>query len=239
MLKGGPADWNTPIWEHDLDAGLRILRLAVDTHLITSHYLLPLLVERPGGLLVEVTDGTTDYNASTLPDLRVLRPGQGGGEPARLLAGPRARRRTAATAVALTPGLAALGDDARQPSASPRTTGARRCSARPERAERAARLRSVRVARATSAGRSPRWRPTPIAPAGTSSRSPPGSSPPSTASPTSTAPSPTPGAQLDERVNAPLRRDGPPITRRLRRGLRSGRGARAGSRRCRSRAGWR
>jgi len=55
--------WDSPVWEHDLDAGLRILRLAIDTHLITSHHLLPLLVERPGGLVVEVTDGTTDYNA--------------------------------------------------------------------------------------------------------------------------------------------------------------------------------
>jgi NAD(P)-dependent dehydrogenase (short-subunit alcohol dehydrogenase family) len=63
-LKGGPAEWNTPIWEHDLDRGMRILRLGIDTHLITSHHLLPLLVERPGGLLVEVTDGTSDYNAS-------------------------------------------------------------------------------------------------------------------------------------------------------------------------------
>ena len=64
LLKGGPAQWNTPIWKHDLDTGLRILRLAIDTHLVTSHHLLPLLVDRPGGLLVEVTDGTADYNAS-------------------------------------------------------------------------------------------------------------------------------------------------------------------------------
>jgi NAD(P)-dependent dehydrogenase (short-subunit alcohol dehydrogenase family) len=63
LLKGGPSEWDRPIWELDLDAGLRILRLAIDTHLITSHHLLPLLVERPGGLVVEVTDGTTDYNA--------------------------------------------------------------------------------------------------------------------------------------------------------------------------------
>jgi NAD(P)-dependent dehydrogenase (short-subunit alcohol dehydrogenase family) len=63
-LKGGPADWNTPVWKHDLDKGLRILRLAVETHLITSHHLLPLLIDRPGGLLVEVTDGTAAYNAS-------------------------------------------------------------------------------------------------------------------------------------------------------------------------------
>jgi NAD(P)-dependent dehydrogenase (short-subunit alcohol dehydrogenase family) len=63
VLKGPPATWNTPIWQHDLDVGLRILRLAIDTHLITSHHLLPLLVDRPGGLLVEVTDGTAAYNA--------------------------------------------------------------------------------------------------------------------------------------------------------------------------------
>jgi NAD(P)-dependent dehydrogenase (short-subunit alcohol dehydrogenase family) len=63
-LKGGPAEWNKPIWEVDLEKGLRILRLAVDTHLITSHHLLPLLIDRPGGLVVEVTDGTSDYNAS-------------------------------------------------------------------------------------------------------------------------------------------------------------------------------
>jgi NAD(P)-dependent dehydrogenase (short-subunit alcohol dehydrogenase family) len=64
LLKGGPAQWNTPIWELDLDRGLRLLRLGIDTHLITSHHLLPLMVGRPGGLLVEVTDGTMDHNAS-------------------------------------------------------------------------------------------------------------------------------------------------------------------------------
>src|SRR6185436_17878248 len=64
VLKGGPADWNTPIWKHELESGLRILRLAVDTHLITSHFLLPLLISKPGGLLIEVTDGTSAYNES-------------------------------------------------------------------------------------------------------------------------------------------------------------------------------
>jgi NAD(P)-dependent dehydrogenase (short-subunit alcohol dehydrogenase family) len=64
LLKGGPAEWNTPIWKLDIEKGLRILRLAIDTHLITSHFLLPLLVAKPGGLVVEVTDGTTAYNAS-------------------------------------------------------------------------------------------------------------------------------------------------------------------------------
>src|SRR5262249_36768245 len=63
-LKGGPPDWNKPIWQLDLEKGLRILRLGIDTHLVTSHHLLPLVIGRPGGLVVEVTDGTTDYNAS-------------------------------------------------------------------------------------------------------------------------------------------------------------------------------
>ncbi|MET0510517.1 MAG: SDR family oxidoreductase [Thermoleophilaceae bacterium] len=57
------AEWNTPVWEHDLDGGLRMLRLAIDTHLITSHFALALLVRRPGGLVVEMTDGTQEYNA--------------------------------------------------------------------------------------------------------------------------------------------------------------------------------
>jgi NAD(P)-dependent dehydrogenase (short-subunit alcohol dehydrogenase family) len=57
------AQWNTPIWEHDLERGLRMLRLAIDTHLITSHYALALLIRRPGGLVVEMTDGTREYNA--------------------------------------------------------------------------------------------------------------------------------------------------------------------------------
>lgn len=80
VLKGGPPEWNTPVWKLDLEKGLRILRLAIDTHIITSKYLLPLLLSQwhahparddegrdaraSGGLLVEVTDGTTKYNAS-------------------------------------------------------------------------------------------------------------------------------------------------------------------------------
>jgi NAD(P)-dependent dehydrogenase (short-subunit alcohol dehydrogenase family) len=55
-------EWDTPVWKHDLGKGLRILRLAIDTHLITSHFALPLLIRRPGGLVVEMTDGTREYN---------------------------------------------------------------------------------------------------------------------------------------------------------------------------------
>jgi NAD(P)-dependent dehydrogenase (short-subunit alcohol dehydrogenase family) len=56
-------EWNRPLWEHDLEKGLRLLRLAIDTHLITSHFALPLLIRAPGGLVVEMTDGTREYNA--------------------------------------------------------------------------------------------------------------------------------------------------------------------------------
>ncbi|GIM72899.1 short-chain dehydrogenase [Amorphoplanes auranticolor] len=56
--------WNKPVWEQPLDPGLRLLRLAVDTHIITSHFALPLLIRTPGGLVVEMGDGTTAYNAA-------------------------------------------------------------------------------------------------------------------------------------------------------------------------------
>jgi len=62
------ADWGHPLWEHDLAGGLRMLRMGVDTHLITSHHALPLMLRRPEGagdaLLVEVTDGTDEFNAA-------------------------------------------------------------------------------------------------------------------------------------------------------------------------------
>ena len=55
-------EWNVPVWQHSLERGLRLLRLGIDTHLITSHYALPLLIREPGGLVVEMTDGTAEYN---------------------------------------------------------------------------------------------------------------------------------------------------------------------------------
>lgn len=54
--------WNTPVWNQSLERGLHMLRLAVDTHVITSHFALPLLIKNPGGLVVEMTDGTAEYN---------------------------------------------------------------------------------------------------------------------------------------------------------------------------------
>ncbi|MBY8344459.1 SDR family oxidoreductase [Streptomyces spinosirectus] len=96
-------EWEKPVWEHDLDKGLRLLRLAVETHAITSHHALPLLLRHPGGLVVEVTDGTAEYNRDTyrvsffydLAKASVLRMAFALGHEL----GPRG-----ATAVALTPG---------------------------------------------------------------------------------------------------------------------------------------
>lgn len=56
--------WEKPVWEQPLDAGFRMLRLAVDTHIITSHFALPLLIRNPGGLVVEIGDGTKEHNDS-------------------------------------------------------------------------------------------------------------------------------------------------------------------------------
>ncbi|MGW3986386.1 SDR family oxidoreductase [Streptomyces sp. NPDC004830] len=96
-------EWESPLWEHDLDNGLRLLRLAVETHAVTSHHALPLLLRHPGGLVVEVTDGTADYNRDhyrvnffyDLAKSSVLRMAFALGHEL----GPRG-----ATAVALTPG---------------------------------------------------------------------------------------------------------------------------------------
>ncbi|WP_419875251.1 SDR family oxidoreductase [Candidatus Pristimantibacillus sp. PTI5] len=56
------AQWNVPVWEHSLERGLRMLRLAIDTHIITSHFALPLLIRNKNGLVIEITDGTAEYN---------------------------------------------------------------------------------------------------------------------------------------------------------------------------------
>ena len=61
---GTRMEWNKTVWESDLEYGLRTMRLGIDTHAITSHFALPLLIETTGGLVVEVTDGTAEYNAA-------------------------------------------------------------------------------------------------------------------------------------------------------------------------------
>lgn len=58
-------EWDATVWESDLEFGLHSLHLAVDTHAVTSHFAIPLLLRTPGGLVIEVTDGTDEYNATT------------------------------------------------------------------------------------------------------------------------------------------------------------------------------
>jgi NAD(P)-dependent dehydrogenase (short-subunit alcohol dehydrogenase family) len=56
------AEFESKLWEHDLDGGLRMLRMGIDTHLITATRALPLILRQPGGLIIEMTDGTSEYN---------------------------------------------------------------------------------------------------------------------------------------------------------------------------------
>ncbi len=58
------AQFDKPLWEHDLDGGLRMLRMGVDTHLLTAATALPLLIRTGDALLVEMTDGTAEFNAA-------------------------------------------------------------------------------------------------------------------------------------------------------------------------------
>ncbi|MQY11122.1 hypothetical protein SRB5_12360 [Streptomyces sp. RB5] len=55
-------EFGRKMWEIELDRGLRMLDLGVRSHIITSHFALPLLIRNPGGLVVEVTDGTAESN---------------------------------------------------------------------------------------------------------------------------------------------------------------------------------
>ncbi len=113
VLKGGPSEWNTPLWKHDLQKGLRILRLGVETHLITSHHLLSLVIARPGGLLVEVTDGTFEYNVDPLPVVHLLRFGEDLRQSPGILPGTRARAARCHGGVDQSR-VAAFRDDARE-----------------------------------------------------------------------------------------------------------------------------
>lgn len=56
------AQFDRRLFEHDLEGGLRMLRMGIDTHLITLAKALPLMLEHPGGVIVEMTDGTSEYN---------------------------------------------------------------------------------------------------------------------------------------------------------------------------------
>jgi NAD(P)-dependent dehydrogenase (short-subunit alcohol dehydrogenase family) len=61
-------EWDKPLWEHGWEGGLRMLQMGVHTHLITSRAGIPLMLRTAGehgteGLVVEMTDGTSEANA--------------------------------------------------------------------------------------------------------------------------------------------------------------------------------
>ncbi len=60
-------EWRKPIWEHDLAGGLRMLRMGIDTHLVTIAHAVPLMLRAGGRLLVEMTDGPSDVHAEIRP----------------------------------------------------------------------------------------------------------------------------------------------------------------------------
>ncbi|GIV95434.1 MAG: short-chain dehydrogenase [Herpetosiphonaceae bacterium] len=92
-------EWGRPFWEHSLDKGLLMQQRAVHTHIITSHYGVPLMVERRQGLVIEITDGDTlSYRGNLFYDLAKI-------SAIRLaLAMAEELRSYNVTALALTPG---------------------------------------------------------------------------------------------------------------------------------------
>ena len=93
-------DWSAPFWEHSLEDGLKLVRQAVETHIITSHHAVPLMLRGGGGLIVEITDGVSDdYRGNLFYDLAKA-------SVIRLAKAQAAElRRHGGTAVALTPGF--------------------------------------------------------------------------------------------------------------------------------------
>jgi NAD(P)-dependent dehydrogenase (short-subunit alcohol dehydrogenase family) len=177
-------EWNKTVWESDLEYGLHQLRLSVDTHAITSHCALPLLIKQRGGLVVEVTDGTDEYNAknyrvSFFYDLAKAAVNR------MAVALAHELKPYGGTAVSLTPGWLrseAMLDAYR----SRKRTGAMR--------QRSSPISRFPKAPPSSAARSPRWRRIPTLRAGMGSPSPAASWRRSTVSPISTAAAPMRGA---------------------------------------------
>ncbi len=63
------AQFGTPLWDHDLTGGLRMLQMGVHTHLITLSRAMPLMLRTGAGLVVEMTDGTREVNRTYRQDV--------------------------------------------------------------------------------------------------------------------------------------------------------------------------
>ncbi len=68
-------EWNTPFWDLTLEKGLQMQLQGVHTHIITSYYAVPLMIERRQGLVVEITDGhSLEYRGRLFYDLSKVSP---------------------------------------------------------------------------------------------------------------------------------------------------------------------
>src|ERR1700688_3803463 len=54
-------EFGKTFWTVNLDNGLRMLRQAIHSHIITSHYAVPLMLGRGRGIIFEITDGDAFY----------------------------------------------------------------------------------------------------------------------------------------------------------------------------------
>jgi NAD(P)-dependent dehydrogenase (short-subunit alcohol dehydrogenase family) len=63
-------EWGKAFWELDVNKGFEMISAALFTHIITSRYAVPLMVERGQGLVVEIGDGDTlDYRGQFFYDI--------------------------------------------------------------------------------------------------------------------------------------------------------------------------
>lgn len=62
------AEWNKGIWKHNLENGLKMLRMGIDTHIITSAKAIPLILKTGNGIVIEMTDGTSEFNRNYRAD---------------------------------------------------------------------------------------------------------------------------------------------------------------------------
>ena len=96
-------EWGKKFWELTPARGFKMLERGVHSHVITSRYAAPLMLERDRGLLIEITDGdekmNRDYRGNLFYDLAKI-------SPMRLaMAMAHELRETGVVALCLTPGF--------------------------------------------------------------------------------------------------------------------------------------
>ena len=93
-------EWGKRFWTLNLENGLRMLKQAIHSHIITAHYAVPMMLGRRRGIIFEITDGDAFYYRGNLfydlVKISVIR---------LAFAMSRELRKKDITAVALTPGF--------------------------------------------------------------------------------------------------------------------------------------